>query len=647
MFVFEYLFNPKKINGWKFDSFCYEPETAKEKNLGSLYFVGEIASKIDSNFLNNLARQTKDEYYNNKQNFGPEKKFQNTIKKTNNFLLEKIKAGDIDLLDNLNFGALSIVLNKNSWNLNFTKTGNIKILLIRNNQISDITLNLEDETAASETLLTQVSPNKILNHKQFFGNIVDGKLYENDKILVLTKNVFFAVKKQGILKQISELSPFRERKMKKILKKNKNIFSEISGALLLIAVEPESESKRENKPISKLKFPEPGNKKQIFEMNQQKIDLSRFGNFTLSPSKMSKPRAQLKNFREKLSLKKLRILSLPTPHIRNLVQIPRLQIKSFDRDKFANLNNKLKQLIADLKELPLLRNLAFIIALILILLIGSFVFKSDERKENKDIKQKLEQIDTKINQAESFIIIKEDEQAIILFQEIWNEILPLTETENESLKQEALAKKKIIESRLDPLNKIERIEQPIVYNGKQIIFETYFENFEFKSYSVYRNNIYFLDPVGGKILKYALPDDKLENLDSSNPKIWLESNILTNAKSIAVDGSVWILNRDDQIEKYYAGTLQKTLEPNFFPAFRNPKKIYTSPFLPYIFVMEPCENRIVLLDKTGKIQKQFISEKFDNLSNFVVSSDAKTIYILNAPSAADDLTAQTIFQIEI
>ena len=646
MNVFEYLFNPKKNNGWKFDSFCYEPENNKEKDLGSLYLVGEIALDIDSNFLDNLAKQTKDEYYSSKKNqsFGPEKKFQKTLKQTNNFLLEKIKAGDIDLLDNLNFGALNIIQNKNSWSLNFAKTGNIKILLIRNNEISDITLNLENETADSETLLTQVSPNKILNHKQFFGNIATGELYGNDKILVLTKNVFPAVKKQNILKQISELSPFSERKMKKIFKKHKNIFSEISGALLLIATEPELEPKSENKLASTIKFPELKNQKQIFEMNTRKINLSRFGNFKLSTPEAPKHSARLKNFHAKLSLENLRISSLRTPHIRNIFKGNRLRIKSFSIDKFLNLNNKLKQLIADLKELPLLRNFIFIIVLILILLIGSFVFKSDERKTNKNIEKKLEQIETKINQAESFIIIKEDEQAIILFQEVWNEILALNEIKNPSLEQEALSLKKNVEKRLDPLNKIERIEQPVIYDGEETIFENSHENFEFKSYSVYKNNIYFLDPMAGRILRYSLANANLENLDLNNAKIWLKSDTLINAKSIAVDGSIWILNQNNKIQKYYAGTFQKTLKLNFFPEFRNPEKIYTSPTLPYIFVLEPCQNRIVLLNKTGKIQKQFISEKFDNLSDFAVSTDAKTIYLLNA---ATETANSIIYKIEI
>jgi hypothetical protein len=631
MLAFEYHFNPKKNNGKIFDSFCYEPETNKEKELGSLYFVGETASNVEPNFLDNLAKQTKDEYYNNKQNFSPERKFQKTLKQANNFLLKKIKAGNIDLPDNLNIGALNIVPNKNSWNLNFGKIGNIKILLIRNNEISDITLNLENETTNSDSLLTQISPNKILNHKQFFGNIAFGKLYENDKILILTKDVFSAVKKRGILKQISGLSPFRERQLKKIFKKNKNIFSEISGAFLLIIAKPGLEQEQKNQ-------------KQTFEINETEADSSYFKNFKLSVGRAPKRGQRLKNFYEKLNFENLPLLSLPTPHIRNLLsQRPRLQIKSFGKNKFANLNNRLKQLIADLKELPLLKNLGFIIALILILLIGSFVFKSDERKENKDVKQKLEQIEEKINQAESFMIIKEDEQAIILFQELWNEILPLTETENALLREEAFAKKKIIEKQLDPLNKIERIEHPIMYEGAKIIFETLPENFEFESYSIYRNNIYFLDPVVGQILKYALPDSNLENLNLDDVKIWLKSDKLINAKSISVDGSIWILNHDNQIEKYYAGVFQKTLKLNFFPEFENPEKVYSSPALPYIFVLEPSQNRIVLLSKTGKIQKQFISEKSDNLTDFAISPDTKTIYLLNTLPDTDPI----IFEIQI
>jgi hypothetical protein len=630
MLAFEYHFNPKKSNGKIFDSFCYEPETNKEKELGSLYFVGETSSSIEPNFLDNLAKQTKDEYYNNEQNFSPEKKFQKTLKQANNFLLKKIKAGNNDLPDNLNFGALNIVPNKNSWNLNFGKIGNTKILLIRNNEISDITLNLENETTNSDSLLTQISPNKILNHKQFFGNIASGKLYENDKILILTKDVFSAVKKRGILKQISELSPFGERQLKKIFKKNKNIFSRITGALLLIIMKPELE--REQK-----------NQKQTFEINETEADSSYFKNFKLSLPRAPKRGQRLKNFQEKLNFKNLPLLSLPTPRIRNIFQKPHLQINFLGKDKFADINNKLKQLIADLKELPLLKNLAFIIALILILLIGSFVFKSDERKENKDVKQKLEQIEEKINQAESFMIIKEDEQAIILFQELWNEILPLAETENALLREEALSLKKSIEKQLDPLNKIERIEYPIVYDGEKIIFGTLPENFEFKSYSVYRNNIYFLDPIVGQILKYALPDSNLENLNLNDVKIWLKSDSLVEAKSISVDGSIWILNQNNEIEKYYAGNFQKTLGLNFFPKLENPEKIYSSPAIPYIFIMEPCEKRIVLLNKTGKIQKQFISEKFDNLTDFFISPDTKTIYLLNTPPDTDPI----IFEIEI
>ena len=90
MSVFEYHFNPEKINGWKFDSFCYEPETKKEKELGSLYCVGEIASKLQSNLLDNLAQQIKDNYFKNKQNLSAERKFQKTLKQANNFLIEKM-----------------------------------------------------------------------------------------------------------------------------------------------------------------------------------------------------------------------------------------------------------------------------------------------------------------------------------------------------------------------------------------------------------------------------------------------------------------------------------------------------------------------------------------------------------------------------
>jgi len=59
------------------------------------------------------------------------------------------------------------------------------------------------------------------------------------------------------------------------------------------------------------------------------------------------------------------------------------------------------------------------------------------------------------------------------------------------------------------------------------------------------------------------------------------------------------------------------------------KKIFTSATLPYLYLLEPVQKRIIILDKKGQIVKQFQSQKFDNLLDFAISENGKTIYLLN------------------
>lgn len=98
---------------------------------------------------------------------------------------------------------------------------------------------------------------------------------------------------------------------------------------------------------------------------------------------------------------------------------------------------------------------------------------------------------------------------------------------------------------------------------------------------------------------------------------------------MAIDGSIWILNKDNSLERYYAGQYQETLKLDFFPYPKNFSKIFASANLPYLYLLEPNQNRIVIINKAGQIIKQFQSQKFNNLLDFAISEDGRTIWILN------------------
>jgi len=103
----------------------------------------------------------------------------------------------------------------------------------------------------------------------------------------------------------------------------------------------------------------------------------------------------------------------------------------------------------------------------------------------------------------------------------------------------------------------------------------------------------------------------------------------SGAKSLAVDGSVWLLAKNNSLSRYYTGRLQEEISLEIFPEAKEFKKIFTSSALPYLYLLEPAQKRIIILDKKGQIIKQFQSQKFDNLLDFAVSEDGKTIYLLN------------------
>jgi len=237
MQIFELHFNPKLKTEQIFDSFVYEPENNYEKKLGSLYIVGEVENILDSNskFLDNLAQNIKKNYYGLSVK-SQEKALLHSLKKSNEFLAQEVKKENVSWLGNLNFSIISL----NNFDLNFTKTGNIKILLIRQDQIIDISKSLDIE---------EIDPYPL----KIFFNTVSGKLIENDKILILTKPIFEFFKEKNILSKIAKAqNTINSKKLKEIIPTTlftKGEGSKISGICFLALLKTGSEKKEQGESI--------------------------------------------------------------------------------------------------------------------------------------------------------------------------------------------------------------------------------------------------------------------------------------------------------------------------------------------------------------------------------------------------------------
>ncbi len=422
MKVFELYFNPKANKEVIYDSFVYEPENISEKGMGNLYVVGELNNALskDSAFLNNLAKIIKKEYYigasieNQETKISSEQALKKGLKKANELLTEEIKKGNVGWLGNLNFAVLSF----KDFILNFTKIGDIKILLLRSATVFDRPKNSSDiEIMDIGTNLefqnTEPSPSKI------FGNIATGKLTPEDKIIILTKNAFELFKNKNI---IQELALAREEKeLKKILKAKKEIFTETSGICLLLF--SGSHSYYNGESIRECFHPPFFQKTKILS------------------SLFNRGFAFLKYiFKILTGLKKNRIIENPE------LNPAKHWSMSFPPRFSLSSSSKIKKF------------LILVLILILMLASGYFIFKKEDEQKFSLTAQAVEQAELKIIQAENALIFKDEARAELLFQEAWEKISPFIEEES-SFKEEIQSLKKSIEQGLAFLDNLEKTDQ--------------------------------------------------------------------------------------------------------------------------------------------------------------------------------------------
>ncbi len=659
MKIIELYFNPKAKKEVVYDSFIFEPENAQEKNLGNLYIAGEFTNVLPQNskLLNDLAKIIKTEYYteNNANDLTPKRSelnLKNGLKKANQFLTQKTNKGNTSWLGNLNFVAISL----NDFILNFTKIGNIKILLLKTDysldendepsvEIIDIGTNLEfqnTKTCSSET----------------FGNIATGMLSPNDKIMILTNDAFNFFQKKNLIKELTTTN--EEKELKKIFAKYQKDFSGISGVCLLMF----SDSAQKNaKKTAKEYF-----QSFIFQIKKIGFQLTQIKTKISSFSKQKKD----------------------TPPIE--VPPEKSPLARTEKKAFSMIFNTSKKV--DVKKTLLS---AFI--LISILILGSFIFQKQEKQNIETAMQILKEIESKTMKAENALIFKDEERARLLFQEALEDISAIS-IEKSPIKDDVLALKNTIEQAMSPIYNMEKINEPslffefteqgfdpqklivknsiiylsnpsendiykiqeqkpllintnetnkLSYNlndnilffsdtnqlsllenneiSKTITMEFPYSDFNPQYVSSFSQNLYFLDSNKGDIAKsiFDKNETKLEI------KIWLNPKTKKPiaAKSIAVDGNLWILTQDNKIDRYHNGEYKETLDLNFFPVLENPSKIWTSSALPYLYILEPAKNRIIILNKNGEIIKQFQSDKFNNLKDFTVSMNGNKIYLLN------------------
>lgn len=656
MQVFELLINPKSCQMRMFDSFVYEPENIYEKKLGSLYLLGDMDNCLPQNsrLMENLFQIIKKKYYNFsfKSN---EKALTEGLKKANDYLSEEIKKDNTSWLGNLNFAGLSI---KDS-NLTFSFTGNLKILLLRGGQVTDIGKNLMSE---------DIDPYPL---KVFF-NIVSGKLLENDKILVLTEEIYNFFEKQNILSKITKAGEIDRRSIKRIVpasllaengKKGKNKEEKITGICQLIMIKSQGESR---KPI-----------REVISQNEENLIFAKFLSparfLLLSPDKLKRKFVKIfknkfgaeKNFWGIFLEKSVNILKISYGKIvggaRGLIFLMRdFQWKSTKRKPIKikiKEERTGKQLYFDFIGksgiykwfTPQKRLIAF--SLLIIAIIG-FAFLKSKPEENKKTAENSAKLEIRKDSAADAPI---PEGAKLL--------------SNINLKNIGFEPKNILNSgsalyfyspssgaayiydlKSGTDGKIElednffgagalsgssalffsKPNNLAISDGdtlKEATFPNPFGENKLNLFSIYSSNLYFWDQGEKEILKSSF----VKNNIWDSVKVWTKKKPgnPVRAKALAAEESIWILTDKNLIDRYYKGEYKESINIEAAPAISNPTRLLAKKGLPYLLLLEPANKRVLVINKNGKAIKQVQGEKFSALNDFSLSGDGKTLWVLN------------------
>lgn len=140
---------------------------------------------------------------------------------------------------------------------------------------------------------------------------------------------------------------------------------------------------------------------------------------------------------------------------------------------------------------------------------------------------------------------------------------------------------------------------------------------------LFGQNIYVLDKDSDQIYKFVPKDDKFVQSDYLGGE-----TDLSNAQSLSIDSSIWVLFKDGSIKKFTKGKQDSFAVTNLPTPFSNPTRITTSADMTNLYILDNGNGRIVVLNKTGSYLSQYQSEIIKKAQDFEVREKDKVAYIL-------------------
>ncbi|MFC1721880.1 hypothetical protein ACFL0Z_03125 [Patescibacteria group bacterium] len=146
-----------------------------------------------------------------------------------------------------------------------------------------------------------------------------------------------------------------------------------------------------------------------------------------------------------------------------------------------------------------------------------------------------------------------------------------------------------------------------------------------KAISLFGNRLYTLDPTKNQIQKMSATLGGF-----SKGSDWLSEDVdLSQGVDLTIDGSIYVLTSDGNVLKLLRGYKNEFEIKNLSTSLSDPSHIYTNDETNNIYILDPGNDRLVVLDKEGNLQSQYLSDAFTDLRGMAIVESEKKAYLLN------------------
>lgn len=144
--------------------------------------------------------------------------------------------------------------------------------------------------------------------------------------------------------------------------------------------------------------------------------------------------------------------------------------------------------------------------------------------------------------------------------------------------------------------------------------------------SVYNRRVYTLDRASEQIYRH---NPIASGYDRGTAWIESKTSSLSDAVSITIDGDIYVLTNGGQVLKFQSGEEVPFSVKGLDPTLTEPTEIWTYNDVQNIYILEPTNKRIIVVNKEGQLVKQITAEEWQGPTGMVINEEAGIAFVLD------------------